>query len=128
MAICAAECLAAQIGWVAQDAVESTPFDDFRELQKPMEETFVISYGRRRGHRLALRMPLSGPIKAVVFISDELGEILRCFGQIKLGNRDGGNLFDQPGVRALGEIQIFLFFGVDFFGCVFRAELKSLSI
>src|SRR5437016_835454 len=94
--------------------------DDVRELQKPVEEAFMVCHGPGCGSGLALRMALASQVEAEVSVSDEPGAILRCLGQVKLGNGDSGDLLQQRGISALSEVEVAALLGRDVFGRVFR--------
>ena len=65
-------------------------------------------------------MVLAGPVKAKVSVGNEPVAVRRRLGQVELGNRDGGDLLQQRGIPALGQVKIAALLGRDIFGRAFR--------
>ena len=111
MAVGAAQRLAPQIRRIAQDAVEATARQNLRELQEPVEEALLDGRPPGRSCGLALRRSPSRQVFPVFAVGNR--QVRLRLGQIELGNGDGGNLVEQPGVLALREINVARPLGVD---------------
>ena len=60
----ATERLPAQVRWIPEDAVESTPIHDLRELQKPVEEPPLLAQYAGGVSALPLRYQATSPVAA----------------------------------------------------------------
>src|SRR3989442_7045043 len=120
MTVGTAQVLSTQIRRVEQDAVEGASRENVGKLQKPVEEALAVRCGPGCSGGLALWMALAAPVEAEVGVSDQLCAVLRRLGQVELGNGDSDDLVEQPGIPALGEVEVAAFLGRNVFWRAFR--------
>lgn len=102
----------AEIRRISEDAVEAAVGDDFGEFEEPVEGLFAFCDGPGGGGGLALGC-LAGEVGAVGGVGDEAGFVAGGFGLVELGDGDGGDLAEEPGVLEVGGIVVG-FLGLDF--------------
>ncbi len=116
MAVGAAEGLAAEVGRISQNAVETAVGDDVGKFEEPVEGFFAFGECPGGGGGLALR-GAAGEVVAEGGVGDEVGFVAGGYRLVELGDGDGGDLAEEVGVLGLGG-GVALFLGGDLGGGV----------